>query len=643
MNFWQSLTGNLFKKVFGSYVILAVVVTVAQLSLEYAETQKTIARDLVSLGSSFGGGASDAMWEVDRSLLNTMAQGIAQTSIVTGVRILSEDGTTFASVGETPVTKDADSGALLAPFQFNTTRLTRQTSTGQRDLGLLTIYSNRSVAVERVKYSFLVILINSLIKTAGLWLIFYLVISRNLSRPLDKLTGVVSRLEFAAESKEPIRLDYADQDELGRLMGAMDKMQERLFAARGELEKVNLNLEETVAERTRNLTDALEFNKTILLNSPIPVGVYDASGQCVLANDAYAQFVGATCEALLAQNFNNIIAWQESSLLGDCLTALAHHTPQQREAKVVTSFGKGVWCEYRIIPTLLNGKDHLLIQFFDLTARKKTEAELIQYRDHLEELVSARTAELAQSRDAAEAGNRAKTIFLANMSHELRTPMNGVIGMIDLVLRRATDPKEIDMLKKSKGAAQRMVSVVNDIIDFSKIESERLPLEETNFSLWEMIDYAIAMQDLTAEAKGLKLTREIPATFPDQLSGDAFRLRQILLNFVGNACKFSDQGTITVRVSALAQDGEGILVRIEVEDQGIGISPEQQAMLFQAFTQADGSMTRKYGGSGLGLIISKRLANLMGGDVGMVSKVGQGSTFWATVRLRRAIASEVGI
>jgi signal transduction histidine kinase len=301
-----------------------------------------------------------------------------------------------------------------------------------------------------------------------------------------------------------------------------------------------------------------------------------------------------------------------------------------------------VWCEYRIIPTLLNGKDHLLIQFFDLTARKKTEAELIQYRDHLEELVSARTAELAQSRDAAEAGNRAKTIFLANMSHELRTPMNGVIGMIDLVLRRATDPKEIDMLKKSKGAAQRMVSVVNDIIDFSKIESERLPLEETNFSLWEMIDYAIAMQDLTAEAKGLKLTREIPATFPDQLSGDAFRLRQILLNFVGNACKFSDQGTITVRVSALAQDGEGILVRIEVEDQGIGISPEQQAMLFQAFTQADGSMTRKYGGSGLGLIISKRLANLMGGDAGVVSQEGHGSTFWATVRLKYVKASEVG-
>jgi PAS domain S-box-containing protein len=280
---------------------------------------------------------------------------------------------------------------------------------------------------------------------------------------------------------------------------------------------------------------------------------------------------------------------------------------------------------------------------YDINEHKKAAAELEKYGSHLEELVSTRTAELEQSRDAAEAGNRAKTIFLANMSHELRTPMNGVMGMIDLVLRRATDPKLVDWLNKSKGAAQRMINVVNDILDYSKIEAERLPLEERNFSLSQMIDDTIAMQDIIAEAKGLNLARNIPATFPDQWLGDAFRLRQILLNLLGNACKFSDQGTITVRVSAVEQYGDSVLTRIEVEDQGIGINPEQQAMLFQSFTQADGSMTRKHGGTGLGLVISKRLANLMGGDAGMVSQEGHGSTFWVTVRLKPAKASAAGV
>ena len=269
--------------------------------------------------------------------------------------------------------------------------------------------------------------------------------------------------------------------------------------------------------------------------------------------------------------------------------------------------------------------------------------ELATHRNRLEELVLVRTAELTNARDAAEAGNRAKTRFLANMSHELRTPMNGVMGMIDLALRRANDSKQIDMLNKGKGAALRMITVVNDIIDFSKAEADRLPLEDGSFSMGQMIDDAIAIQESTAQTKGLNLTREIPAAFPDQLLGDAFHLRQILLNFLGNACKFSDQGTITVRVTAVEQDCDSVLARIEVEDQGIGVSYEQQAMLFQAFTQVDDSMTRKYGGSGLGLVIAKRLANLMGGDVGMVSQLGRGSTFWVTVRLKLAISREVGL
>jgi signal transduction histidine kinase len=256
--------------------------------------------------------------------------------------------------------------------------------------------------------------------------------------------------------------------------------------------------------------------------------------------------------------------------------------------------------------------------------------------------VQERTAALSVAKEAAEAANRAKSTFLANMSHELRTPMNAIMGMTELALRRATDPKQIDQLNKSKLGAQRLLGIINDLLDISKIEAERLTLERVNFRLVEVMDNLSSLIGHKASDKGLKLHIDLPAGLPSlTLSGDPLRLGQILLNLASNAVKFTEQGAITLRAKLLEDHPTGVLLRFEVADSGIGISPEDQKRLFTAFAQADGSMTRKYGGTGLGLAISKRLAEMMGGEIGVESQPGQGSTFWFTVRLSKASCDAV--
>ena len=272
----------------------------------------------------------------------------------------------------------------------------------------------------------------------------------------------------------------------------------------------------------------------------------------------------------------------------------------------------------------------------DITERKRAAMELAQHRDHLEDMVRGRTAELSATRDAAESANRAKSAFLANMSHELRTPMNGIMGMTSLALRLATNPRQLDQLHKSLAASRHLADVINDILDLSKIEADRLVLANADFVVADLIEESVGMHEAAAGDKGLQLDCVIDPALPRALRGDAMRLRQVLLNFLGNAIKFSAQGRIEVRASAVDHDAETMVLRLEVSDQGIGIGVEEQALLFRAFTQVDESSTRRFGGTGLGLVISRRIAELMGGSVGVVSQPGQGSRFWATFRLGTA-------
>lgn len=273
-------------------------------------------------------------------------------------------------------------------------------------------------------------------------------------------------------------------------------------------------------------------------------------------------------------------------------------------------------------------------------ARVRMHLELARHRHRLEELVCQRTRELAQARDAAEHANRAKTLFLDNMGHEIRTPLTIVMGTGFLLNKEVSTEKGKNLVAMNQRAAERLLGLLNDILTYARIESDQIRIDAVDFELSPLLERSLGGVRDEAAHKGLELAAEIDPLLPLRLNGDPIRLRQILDNLLGNAVKFTEEGRVMIRVCQIRRHKGEVTLRVDVEDQGIGMDDDVQAGLFQLFTQGDNSATRAYGGTGLGLALCKRLVALMGGDIGFTTAPGKGSIFWFTVRLPVVAATE---
>lgn len=439
----------------------------------------------------------------------------------------------------------------------------------------------------------------------------------------NRLARLEENAKKLAAGNYSARVRHIGSDEIGDLAASINTMGR-------EIQKRDQTLRES--EECFRLTSDSMKDALVLLNSDGEIIFWNKAAEQIFGYAAAEVMGRGVLDLLVSERYRPEIAaglkefvqTGQGMFFGKCLELSALHKDGQEFAIELSLSSMNTWGKWIGIGVVR-----------DISERKLVEAELASHRNHLEQLVISRTQDLLIAKEAAEAGSVAKSAFLANMSHEIRTPLNAITGMIHILRRSGLSPSQNEKLGKIEIASNHLLEIINNVLELSKIEAGKFVLQTVPVHIENLLENIMSILGQKAQEKDIKLIAEMPPLICP-VYGDEGRLQQALLNLATNALKFTDHGHVRMSVSQESQTEYTVTVRFEVEDTGIGISPEQQPRLFNAFEQADNSMSRKYGGTGLGLAITKKMAEMMGGKTGMTSALGKGSTFWFTAILTKA-------
>lgn len=659
----DSIAARLLRLIFGAYLVVAVLVTCIQLALEYRDTENRVVAEIHAMQNTFGRAISDAMWNYNAEVLRGIVSGIKEIPIVQGVKIDDEKGALVHAFGtlqdehgrrlratpEGRLSPAEQGGGLFDEVLSRQYPIVYTDEHGtQRLIGRWTVYSNQQVIVNRLKYAFFLILVNAVLKTLALWFIFLYVVRRWLGRPLQQLSEFVGRLNIDNLGDKVFVLEDRGRHELHLLASKINAMVESLrnsvaknAALYSDLQQENVErqgAEEALRGSEQRLRSSEEKYRSIVEEALEGIFRVSIEGRMLSVNPAGARMLGYGSVDALLNSVTNLGSQvyarpEDRELIVSAL--LEHGAVSGQELELRRADGQTLWAA--VSARLVRDEAHrpLFIETFasDVTARKLAEEELKRNHNRLEELVAERTVELTLAKELADVANRAKSAFLANMSHELRTPLNAVLGFAQLLKQ---DPglteRQVLGLNTIQKSGEHLLALIDDVLDLAKVEAGKVELFPEPVDLHEFLDLIAEIIRVRARDKALRFVVDLPGGLPRTACFDAKRLRQVLLNLLNNAVKFTDNGHVTLRARVMQHGDTRARLRFEVDDSGIGIAPDLLESIFLRFEQA-GEATHRAHGTGLGLAISRQLVRLMGGEIRADSQLGQGSRFWFELEL----------